>query len=107
MFKFIVGAACLLFLIGGGSVIGSLGSKVNHDQKTSDRVAANWDQITVGMSESEVTDLIGEPDDKSTSTSSDFEGGTTTMDIWEYGTLADTTYSITFSDGTVEDKSTL
>ena len=87
--------------------LGSLGNKVNHDQATADSVKANWSSVTIGMSESEVRSMLGKPSDVSTTTSAGLYGGTDTLDMWMYGTLASTTYSLDFDNGKLTDKSTL
>jgi hypothetical protein len=91
-------------VIGG---IASVGSSVNHDQNTSNRVSQVWSQVHVGQSENQVRSLLGKPDDSQHSESSDFEGGTDRYDSWMYGTLAGTTYSVDFLNGVVQDKSSM
>jgi len=110
VFKIVVGGAAAMFLlICVVAVIGiaSVGNAVNHDQHTSDRVSQVWSQIYVGESKAEVRDVLGEPDDKSTFTTTNYEGGTDRMDDWMYGTLGETTYTVSFVNGVVDSKSSL
>jgi len=74
----------------------SIGHAANKDQANSDRAANGWSQMHTGMTESEVSSLLGEPNDKTSS-----NVGGTVVDDWMYGVLADHTYDVTFEDGTV------
>lgn len=100
-----IGGLFIMVMIAAAFI--GLGSAASHDQKTSDRVAANWAGVYVGESKADVRAALGKPDDVTTSTSSNFEGGTTRYDSWTYGTLASTSYSVDFIDGTVESKTTI
>jgi len=107
MFKLIKGLVSLAMLLVLVIVIVSLfslGSAANHDQKSSKNVAPLWSRIQIGDTEDEVRTFLGKPDDATTSTSDNFEGGTDTYDTWTYGTLADTTYSLDFTNGRLTSK---
>ena len=106
--KIIIGIPILLIALFIIIALFSLGNKVNHDKKTSDRVAQLWNQVYVGESMAEVKQLLGEPDDVSTQDSTDFQGGVIHGQMWMYGTLSGTTtYSIDFMNGVVDSKDTL
>jgi hypothetical protein len=99
--------ALIIAIVIGVTVIAgaiNVGSSMNHDQATSDRVSAVWSQVAVGMTEDQVSQILGEPDDTSHSESSNFEGGVNSYDDWTYGTLGDTTYSVSFINGRLDSK---
>jgi hypothetical protein len=108
VFKILVGLVVLVIGITIIAGLASIGNKANHDQATSNRVAQVWSQVHVGQSMNEVRSILGKPDDSTHSESSDFEGGVTRSDSWMYGTLSgSTTYSVDFTNGVVDFKSTL
>lgn len=98
----------IIFLVAGAivfiTVIGScvsLGSKVNHDQNTSNKVSQVISQVHTGMTTDEVKSILGEPDDVN-STTGDYGMGQTTMELWMYGTLSDKSYMLDFENGTLQ-----
>jgi hypothetical protein len=69
------------------------------------RWKTHMNQVSMGMSMSEVKAILGKPSDTDSS-QSEFMGETTTMDSWTYGSyLDDTTWSLSFTDGKLDGKS--
>ena len=72
------------------------------------RWMGKMNQISLGMSQSQVKQILGKPDD-TTSSQSEFMGETTTMDIWSYGNMLSSKdgndiWSLTFMDGKLDGK---
>jgi len=71
---------------------------------------AKWkthmNQVQLGMTMTEVKQLLGKPADTD-STEMDVVGDTTTMDTWTYGDVItdDTTWILSFTDGKLDSKS--
>jgi hypothetical protein len=99
----------LVLLLGGCAIsLAHIGNAVNHSENTAKRVAPLWSQIHVGMSEADVRSILGKPDNTSSDTVADpINGGTDTMDMWMYGTLSGTSYSVSFTNGILDSKGTL
>lgn len=92
------------------------------ESTSSTEEAPQWighmDQIEVGMSQSEIKDILGAPDDTTSSEMSlpdmDSEGNltekTVVTDMWTYGDMFDTAdgddvWMLSFTDGKLESKS--
>jgi hypothetical protein len=102
-------ASAAVLVIAAFVIIGgvNLGSTVNHDQHTSDRVSGVWSEVRIGMVKTDVQSILGPPDSSDHFATSDYEGGVTHMDTWFYGTLGSTSYQVSFTDGVVDSKSSM
>jgi hypothetical protein len=73
----------------------------------SERAAESWSQVTLGMTRVEVRSILGAPSFKTHNVIADGFGGHQSYDDWDYGALGETTYSVSFTGGVVDGKSTV